>query len=81
METHDHELIMKFIESDKKLKRLYQQHIKLEDLLDTMSKRRFLSDDDQMLQQRLKKEKLIGVEQMLSLIRTKNTEDVQPMAG
>ena len=76
MENRDRELIMKFIQVDVQLKKLYEQHRKLDHRIEKLSNKRFLTSGDQMAYQRLKKEKLLGVDRMLSIVRAREAEQV-----
>lgn len=68
MENKDKELIHKFMLHDKTLARLYREHNTLENMLDKLSSRAFLTSEEQLEVQRLKKRKLSGVDRMMAII-------------
>ena len=76
MENRDRELIMKFIKSDIQLRKLYENHRWLDHRIDKLSNRRFLTTGEQVAYKRLKKEKLLGVDRMLSIVRAREAEQV-----
>ncbi|MGI6525233.1 MAG: YdcH family protein [Bdellovibrionota bacterium] len=68
METVDKELILKFMLHDSTLERLYREHNVLESMLDQFTSRAFLTSEEQLEVQRLKKRKLVGVDKMMSIL-------------
>ena len=76
MEKRDRELIMKFIKSDVQLRKLYEEHRWLDHRIGKLSNRRFLTSGEQIAYRRLKKEKLLGVDRMLSIVRAREAEQI-----
>ena len=68
MEAMDRELILKFMLHDTTLERLYREHNSLENMLDQLSSRAFLTAEEQVEVQRLKKRKLSGVDKMMAIV-------------
>lgn len=69
MESQERELILKMREVDTRLKRLYEEHEKLENELTTYGRRAFLTEQEQARQKQLKFKKLKGVEQMITIVQ------------
>ena len=68
MEHRDRERIISAAQRNAHLKRLYREHIELEEQLSRISKRPFLTADEQQEEVALKKKKLRGVDLMMSLL-------------
>ena len=64
------------MDSNPELKRLYERHVELEELLSEFSGMFFLTPDEEMDEKRLKKEKLCGVDRMMEIVSScrANTE-------
>ncbi len=72
MEARDLDLIAEWKEKDPELKALWEEHLKLEEELEDLGKRIYLSTEEQMQQKALKKKKLQGrtqIERILIGIR------------
>ncbi len=68
MERTDRELIEQMMENDMRLKRLYEQHDKIEKMLERFQGRVFLTSIEQREERDLKKKKLNGVDEMMRLL-------------
>jgi len=68
MESAEHDLIVRLMESDARLKRLYTEHQEIEGKLLEYNSRGFLTVDEEMEEKRLKKKKLLGVDQMMEIL-------------
>lgn len=68
MERNDRELIERMMANDMRLKRLYEQHSKLEKKLERFQGRVFLTSLEQLEERDLKKKKLSGVDEMMRLL-------------
>jgi|GEM_PF-201947 len=68
MERTDRELIEQVMKNDMRLKRLYDQHLKLERSLEQFQGRSFLTGIEQRDERNLKKKKLNGVDEMMRLL-------------
>jgi uncharacterized protein YdcH (DUF465 family) len=69
MENSDRELLKRAMQSDTRLRRLYDRHLSLESKLNRMGTMTFLTPSEQMEKQRLKKVKLHGVDEMMLLLQ------------
>lgn len=70
MESMDKELLMKAIESNKQIRRLYDEHCRLDDRVAEFERRKFLTELEQDELKRLKRKKLAGMDEMMSLARS-----------
>ena len=73
MEKRDIELIEKYSPVDEELRRQIEDHRRYEEILENLSKRAYLSPEDEIEEKRVKKLKLKGrdrIEQILSKYRT-----------
>ena len=68
MNDKDKDLIKKVLHSNIKLKRLYRQHLDMEEKLESLSHRSFLTNEEQMEAKLLKKKKLYAKDQMMNLL-------------
>ena len=68
MEAVDKELILKLMLHDNTLARLYREHNTIEKMLEKLSSRAFLTSEEQIEVQRLKKRKLSGVDRMMAIV-------------
>ncbi|MCO6431712.1 MAG: hypothetical protein J5J00_12710 [Deltaproteobacteria bacterium] len=69
MEDVDRQKILQTMPGDKRLKRLYEKHLKLERKLASYSGRSYLTSAEEVESKRLKREKLHGVDRMMNLLR------------
>jgi len=74
MENRDRELIQKVLRTNIELKRLYQEHMVLEEKLNRFEKRTFLLPIEELEARSLKKKKLHGVDKMMSIISNHRVE-------
>ncbi len=68
MEQNDRELIKRVLQSNKKLRRLYEQHEFLERMLQSYNGRSYLSAGEELKERELKKKKLRGVDAMMKIV-------------
>jgi len=68
MEDTDRELILSKCDSDMQLKRLWAEHMELEQILSRYEGMGFLTPDEEMKVKHFKKKKLHGVDQMMQLV-------------
>lgn len=68
MESNERETILRELESNKLLRRLYNQHETLEKKLATFENRTFLTPNEEVERRLLKKKKLLGVDQMMKIV-------------
>ena len=67
MERSDRELIERAASTNFEVKKLYERHKQLEQRLDTLAKKGYLTQREEQEQLQLKQVKLRGVEKMLKL--------------
>ena len=68
MNSEDKELVLKVSKSNAQLKRLYTQHSDIDSKLKAFENKAYLTADEQMLEKRLKREKLQKKDQMMELL-------------
>ncbi len=69
MEKRDLELIQKYQETDEVLSNLYTEHLDFEKKLEELEARPFLTNEEEMELRQLKKKKLMGRDQMESILQ------------
>jgi heme oxygenase len=69
VEKVDKELIESSLQDNFELRKLYQEHARLEEKLKTLGHKNFLTDQERREELELKQQKLRGVEKMLALAR------------
>lgn len=67
MERSDRELIERAVSTNFEVKKLYERHKQLEERLDTLARKGYLTAGEEQEQRQLKQVKLRGVERMLKL--------------
>lgn len=75
MEKIDHELISRLVNSDPHLKKLYAEHLKLEKAIERFERYAGYSSTVALRQKRLKKEKLQGMDVIMSILNEYRTEE------
>ena len=68
MENSDRDLIQKVLQNNFELRKLYDEHITLEDQLSSLQRRPFLTTEESIIEKEIKMRKLKGVERMMSII-------------
>lgn len=68
MNDNEKDLILKVLDSNAQLKRLYSQHVSMKERLSSLKHRPFLTRDEEMEAKLLKKKKLHNKDQMMELI-------------
>jgi len=68
MERQDRERILKALEGNAELRRLYEEHETLQNELARFENRTFLTPGEEIEQKKLKKKKLMGVDRMMEII-------------
>lgn len=68
MEQAERERILEAAQNNIALKRLYQEHEKLENRLSAIQRRKFMTIEEEVEAKLLKKRKLQGVDRMMQLI-------------
>ena len=70
MENKDREIIIKLMDSNAQLRRLYEEHMRIEESLSHLSSEPFLTPDEEIEERRLKKQKLLGVDRMMAMLHS-----------
>ena len=68
MEQRDLELINKYKNSDDLLGKLYDEHVDFEKQLDEFNNKSYLSADDEMQRKMIQKKKLLGRDQIETIL-------------
>ena len=68
MEQRDLELIQKYKEQDEQLQKLYDEHVDYEKQLDTYNDKSYLTPAEEMERKTLQKKKLLGRDQIESIL-------------
>lgn len=68
MEKSDLELIKKYSSNDEVLAHLYKEHLDFEEKLERLENKSMLSTEEEMKLRELKKKKLVGRDQMESIL-------------
>ncbi len=69
MEQRDVELIQKFCSQDPALNDLFRQHVEFERELEKLDNKSYLSVDEQMERQKIKKQKLVGKDKIEMILK------------
>lgn len=69
MEKHDIKLIEKYSATDNLLSNLYKEHLDFEKELEVLENKSYLTSDEEFRLRDLKKKKLMGRDQMESILR------------
>lgn len=69
MEQRDLEMIKKYMEDDFTLRKLYEEHVDLEEKLNNLSQKNYLTPTEELEQARLKKIKLRGRDQIEMILK------------
>ncbi len=68
MESKDEQLILSLVDRDADLKRVYDEHVKLEKRLAQIDHKAFLNKDEEVERKRLQKVKLAGKDRIMELL-------------
>ena len=68
MENTDRDLILKVLKNNFELRKLYDEHINLEDKLSSFQRRPFLTSEEELIEKEMKLRKLKGVDRMMNII-------------
>ncbi len=77
MENSDRDLIQKVLQNNFELRKLYDEHINLEDQLSSLQRRPFLTTEEAIIEKEIKMRKLKGVERMMNIISPHRGQDAQ----
>ena len=77
MENRDREIILKLVDSNAQLRRLYEEHMRIEESLSRFKSEPFLTPDEEVEERRLKKQKLLGVDRMMAMLNSCEPEHYQ----
>lgn len=68
MEDTERQLILRAVESDQQIRRLYDEHLRLERILADYNSRLYLTPEEEMEEKELKIKKLRGKDLMMQLV-------------
>ncbi len=68
MEQRDIEMVQKYSETDSELKSLWEEHLSLENQVEKMTSKPFLTPEEDLTLKNIKKQKLAGKTKMLALL-------------
>jgi hypothetical protein len=80
MEKKDEELIQSLLGSDEELQRYYAEHLELEQRLEELNRRLYLSPEQELEKKQLQKQKLHGKDRIMEILQ-KHREDGTASAG
>jgi len=69
MEQKEIDLINKLINKDQELKKLWEEHLELEEKIEEYNKRVYLTPEEELEKNRLKKIKLAGKDKILAILK------------
>ncbi|MDL1966119.1 MAG: DUF465 domain-containing protein [Candidatus Desulfofervidus auxilii] len=69
MEQKEIDLISKLINKDQELKKLWEEHLELEEKIEEYNKRVYLTPEEELEKNRLKKIKLAGKDKILAILK------------
>ena len=69
MEDADKKLILKISKTNKEVKRLYDQHLELDNQVSKLENQNFLTAAEQKTLKELKKSKLSGLEKIMRIVK------------
>jgi hypothetical protein len=79
MEKQDEELILSLIDRDLELRKYYDEHVDLEQRLERLNARSYLSPEEEVERKRLQKLKLAGKDRMMEILgRHRSGQDSTP---
>ena len=73
MERSDRELIEQVLLGNFELRKLYEEHCKIEEVLSSFESRPFLTSTEEIEEKRLKMKKLQGVDRMMNIVAEHRT--------
>ena len=77
MEGIEKKLLEEYLEKDLKLKSLFDEHKRLEKRLSKLSKKTFLTSEEEVEERRLKKEKLLGRDEISQILKQHSNSSVE----
>jgi uncharacterized protein len=80
MEKADQEMLLRFAVADTRLKRLYEQHLQLEEEVEKYGRYAPFSSSAALREKELKKEKLRQKDQMMALLEEHKRREGQPLS-
>ena len=69
MEQKEIDLINKLINKDQELKKLWEEHLELEEKIEEYNKKVYLTPEEELEKNRLKKIKLAGKDKILAILK------------
>jgi uncharacterized protein YdcH (DUF465 family) len=68
MEIKEEALIHSLIDSDPELRRHYEEHVELKQRLEELRQKLYLTEEEQVEQKRIQKQKLAGKDRMMEIL-------------
>jgi len=68
MEIKEEALIHSLIDSDPELRRHYEEHVELKQRLEELRQKPYLTEEEQVEQKRIQKQKLAGKDRMMEIL-------------
>ena len=68
MDQTEEKIILPLLDKDPELKKYYEEHLELENKLQSYQNRSYLSPDEEMEKKKLQKLKLVGKDKMMQII-------------
>ena len=68
MEIKEEALIHSLIDSDPELRRHYDEHVELKHRLEELRQKPYLTEEEQVEQKRIQKQKLVGKDRMMEIL-------------
>ncbi|WKZ56887.1 MAG: YdcH family protein [Bdellovibrionota bacterium] len=77
MEANDRERIYRVLESNRLIKKLYEEHVDLDSQVEALERRTYLTAREQLELKRLKRAKLQGVDRIMALVNEVQSDATQ----
>lgn len=68
MEAKEEALIRSLVDTDPELRRHYEEHVELKKRLDDLRQKAFLTEEEEVEQKRIQKQKLAGKDRMMEIL-------------
>ena len=68
MDQTEEKMIIPLLDKDAELKKYYEEHLELENKLQSYQNRSYLSPDEEMEEKKLQKLKLVGKDKMMEIL-------------
>ncbi|MGE0679623.1 MAG: DUF465 domain-containing protein [Candidatus Binatia bacterium] len=68
MEAKEEALIRSLVDTDPELRRYYEEHVELKRLLEDLRQKPFLTEEEEIEQKRIQKQKLAGKDRIMEIL-------------